>query len=97
METILEQMMEQQRLDNLKFATMEVVIEQPKVGTIICNNPYKEIISPTELVECDDVIVLKRFINNKLYRVEFCSQVFTIKDYIKWKNLGDTMFKRCSR
>ena len=97
METILEAMMEQQRLDSLKFATMEVVVEQPKVGIIICDNPYKEIISPTELVECDDTIVLKRFINNKLYRVEFCVKVFTIRDYIKWKNLGDTMFKRCSR
>ena len=97
METILEQMLEQQRLDNLKFANMDVVIEQPEVGTIICDNPYKEIINPTELVECEDTIVLKRFIKNRLYRVEFCAKVFTIKDYIKWKNLGDTMFKRCSR
>lgn len=97
METILEAMMEQQRLDNLKFATMEVVMEQPEVGTIICDNPYKEIVSQTELVECDELIVLKRFINNKLYRVEFCADVFTIKDYVRWKDLSDTMFKRCSR
>lgn len=97
METILEAMLEQQRLDNLKFATMEVVVEQPEVGTIICDNPYKEIVSPTELVEVEDIIVLKRFINNKLYKVEFCARVFTIRDYIKWKNLGDTIFKQCSR
>jgi hypothetical protein len=57
----------------------------------------KPITSKTELFVDDRMVTLKRFIDCKLYKVEFATSVVTVGDLTSWFDLSDELFKRCSR
>lgn len=93
MEKLLGRMLEQQARDNKAFQEMESVRED-SVEELYWELPYSQV-SKTKIVKQDGKVVLKRFINNKLYGVEFKDDIKLV-DAMDWFEIEDYTFVRCT-
>ena len=91
---MLEKMLEQQSKDNDKFINMPVERIDDVVTLII--PPEDVIVSKTVIVVNDGVVVLRRFINRKLWSVEFTNGL-NIDKVQGWFDLSDDKFLRLAK
>lgn len=92
----LETMLEQQKLENDKFANMPVERIDDDVITLII--PPEEVISSKTVIVVNDngVVVLRRFIDRKLWSVEFTNGL-SIDKVQGWFDLSDDKFLRLAK
>lgn len=91
----LEQMLEQQKLDNDKFINMPIERIDDVITLII--PPEDVIVSKTVInVNDDGVVVLRRFIDRKLWSVEFTNGL-NIDKVQGWFDLSDDKFLRLAK
>jgi hypothetical protein len=95
-EQLLADMLDQQHQDNILFQEIEVVREIDESDTIIINIEEINKCSRTGIFEEGELVILKRFIGTKLYRVEFKAECITVSGIAKWLELEDDLFKRCA-
>ena len=88
----VDKMIEEQSKQNIKIANTVAIKDDMETVCYI----EKEVITKTNLVGSEDMMLLTRYMYNHIYVVEFAKDVM-VKDIIGFMELSDGMFIKCAR